>query len=118
MTSSHNQRTGQTATQSGIVTNISSQAFNVDGYRKVTVEDTLTVGAGNATFKYQVAYQPGGTKHDLLLSGVATVTRTAAGVGVNDLYIGNAVELYITAIDITTGGYTLDVSVQPYSDSV
>lgn len=77
----------------------------------------LAAGSGNATYKFQVAYTYGGTKIDLLESGSATITKTAAGTYAHRLELGSAVELYVTSIDLETStpDYTLNATIYPFN---
>lgn len=115
MRSTNTGRTGQASEITQLSTNVASDAIYVGGWDKARIEVTLAAGTGTATYKFQTASTKGGDKADLLLSGTATVTQTATGVFTDVVDLSAAEELYIVPIDITTGSYTLDAKVIPFS---
>ena len=94
-------------------TDTSSDAIYVGAWDFAVVTTSLTTGTGNCVYKYQVAYERGGTKYDLLISGSATITRTATGDYADVVELGAAEELYITTTAI--GTYDLDADIFAYN---
>lgn len=94
-------------------TDTSSEAITVNDMDYAIVAVSLITGTGDCVFKFQVAYEFGGTKYDLEVGGTVAVTETATGDYAYDLELGAAVELYITTTAI--GTYDLDANIFAYN---
>ena len=109
------QARGQKTEVTAITTNTTSAAVEVGAwdYCIVTADVTFTT---SCVFKFQVAYERGGTKYDLEVGGTIAVTETATGNYSYELELGAAEELYITSTDI--GSSTLACKVFPFNRGV